>query len=196
VSANILYYTKVILIYFSLSNTFYSNLRLCNRNTCKMLSAKENKLTVEQIIKGCRAQDIEMQKAFYQLHGPMLMGVCMRYLKPKENAEEVFHDVVLKIFDKIDKYNGNGSFLGWCRRLTVNSCLDYLRKHKNQLRLNYIEDQQIEIEDTVDDSALLENAKLEDVVKLIDDLPEHQQVVLNLFIMDGYSHKKIGERKV
>ena len=159
-----------------------------------MLLGKEKDISEEQIIKGCKAQDIEMQKAFYKLYGPMLMGVCMRYLKPRENAEEVFHDVVLKIFDKIDKYNGKGSFKAWCRRLTANSCLDYLRKHKNQMRLNYIEEQQIEIEDTTDDLALLENARLEDVVKLIDKLPEQQQIVLNLFIMDGYSHKKIGER--
>ena len=156
--------------------------------------AIENNISEEQIIKGCRAHDLEMQKAFYRLYGPEIMGVCMRYLKPRENAEEVFHDVVLKIYENLHKYKGQGSLKGWCRRVAVNSCLDFIRKNKNQLRLNYIEEQTIEVEDTVDDLAALKNANVDEVIKFMDDLPGQQQLVLNLFIVDGYSHKAIADQ--
>jgi len=159
-----------------------------------MLLAKGNKLSEEQIVKGCKAQDIEMQRAFYQLYGPVLMGVCARYLKPRENAEEVFHDVVLKIFDNIKKYKGKGSFEGWCKRLTVNACLDFIRKNKNQMRLNYLEEQLVDVADTEEDLDLLVNSKLETLIKLMNDLPQQQQLAINLFVLDGYSHTDIANR--
>jgi len=141
-----------------------------------------------------RKQNLEIQKVFYLKYGPALMGVCFRYLKPRESAEEVFHDVVLKIYDKIGKYSGKGSFIAWCKRLAVNTCLDYLRKHKNHIRLNYLEEQEIEVEDKVEDIDLLENAKLNQLVAYIAELPEQQQMVLNLFVMDGFSHREISVR--
>lgn len=156
--------------------------------------AQFQEISENDLVLGCKKQDMAMQKALYLQYGPMLMGVCARYLKPRENAEEVFHDVVLKIYDKIDKYSGTGSLKAWCRRLAVNTCLDYIRKHKNHIRLNYLEEQLVEIEDKIEDEALLENAKLNELVKLIDTLPQQQQIVLNLFVMDGFSHREVANR--
>lgn len=148
----------------------------------------------EDLVLGLKKQDLKIQKQFYLRYGPVLMGVCFRYLKPRESAEEVFHDVVIKIYDNIAKYSGKGSLVAWCKRLAVNTCLDYLRKHKNQIRLNYIEEQAIEVEDKVEDVNLLEAAKLDELVKYIAELPEQQQIVLNLFVMDGFSHREISTR--
>lgn len=153
-----------------------------------------HKITDEELVKGCLKQDMAMQKALYFKIGPALMAVCARYLKPMETAEEVFHDVILKIYDKINKYSGTGSLAAWCRRLAVNTCLDYLRKNKHQVRINYLEEQTIEPIDIADDVSLLDDSNLEMLEGLIETLPQQQKMVLNLFIIDDFSHKEIAEK--
>ena len=99
------------------------------------------------IIIGLRNNQLKAQKLFYDHFGPALMGVCFRYMPNKEMAEEVFHDGMLKVYEKINKFEDKGSFKGWCRRLMVNTCLDQLRKDKDHLKLLHIEDNELEIKE-------------------------------------------------
>ncbi len=153
-----------------------------------------NSITESAIIDGCRKKEIKAQRAFYDLFGPQLMSICLRYVKPTESAEEIFNDVMLKIFAQFNKYEQKGSLIGWAKRLAVNVCLDHIRKEKNKIRINYLEDELLEVEDKVDDEALLENANAELVFQLIEELPTQQKLVLNMFVMEDFSHKEIANR--
>lgn len=147
-----------------------------------------------QIIDGLRAKRISDQKRFYLLHGPVLMGICMRYMVQREMAEEVFHDGMLKIFNKVNKFQNKGSFIGWCKRLMVNTCLDQLRKQKDHLRVLHIEDNPVEIQDEQLDVDDIMEEKIEILLKAILGLPTQQRLVLNLFILEKYSHREVAEQ--
>lgn len=148
----------------------------------------------EDIIIGLRKNHLKAQRFFYNQFGPALMGVCVRYMPNREMAEEVFHDGMMKIYNKINKFGDKGSFKGWCRRLIVNTCLDQLRKDKDHLRLLHIEEKELEIKEEVDlDQEVLEE-KIEVLLKAITMLPKQQKVVLNLFVLDKHSHKEVAEK--
>ena len=61
------------------------------------------------------------------------MGVCMRYAGNREDAEEVFHDSLIKVFKNISKFNGNSGLKTWICRIGINTALDHLRKRKKNL---------------------------------------------------------------
>lgn len=147
-----------------------------------------------EIIKGLRKNNLKCQRAFYELYGPVLMGVCVRYMPTRESAEEVFHDGIMKVYNKINKYNDIGSFKGWCRRLIVNTCLDQLRKDKDNLRLLHIEESEIDIHEEVDLEAELLEEKIEVLMQAITELPKQQKLVLNLFVLDKHSHKEVAQK--
>lgn len=147
-----------------------------------------------EIIKGLQKNQMKSQRAFYDQFGPALMGVCFRYMSSREMAEEVFHDGIMKVYSKIGKYDGKGSFAGWCRRLVVNTCLDQLRKDKDHLRLLHIEEKELDVEDEVDLDAELIEEQIEVLLEAIDELPKQQKLVLNLFVLDQYSHAEVAEK--
>ena len=70
----------------------------------------------------------------FEKFGPKLMGVCYRYATNGDEAQDLLQDGFIKIFEKLDKYSGIGSFEGWMRRIIVNTALDNIRKNKNNLR--------------------------------------------------------------
>ncbi len=120
----------------------------------------------------------------------LMFGVCLRYVKDRSLAEDIMHDGFVTIFTKIGEFRGEGSFEGWCRRIFVNTALGYLRK-KNAL----------DESDNIDDIRWLEGGGTDAVEKMsgdellavIDGLPQGYRTILNLYAVEGYSHKEIGE---
>lgn len=120
----------------------------------------------------------------------LMYGVCLRYVKDRSLAEDIMHDGFITIFTKIGEFRGEGSFEGWCRRIFVNTALGHLRK-KNAL----------DESDNIDDIRWLEGGGTDAVEKMsgdellevIDHLPQGYRTILNLYAVEGYSHKEIGE---
>jgi RNA polymerase sigma-70 factor (ECF subfamily) len=95
-----------------------------------------------------------------------------------------------KILNRIDQYTGEGNFEGWMRKVVVNDALSYLRKNKNM----YLETD-ISAADYEPDYEKLENQlEAEDLLKMIESLPTGYRIVFNLYAIEGYSHKEIGEQ--
>ena len=88
-------------------------------------------MTEQEIIQGCRKQDRHSQQALYDKYSPKMFGVCKRYLKNHEDAEDVLVEGLFKAMSKIDMFKGAGSFEGWIRRIVVNEALMHLRKNNN-----------------------------------------------------------------
>lgn len=118
----------------------------------------------------------------------MLMGICRRYLKNTEDAEDVFLDGMFKIFDNINKYKGEGSFEGWMKRIMVNESLMHLRKHKKQ-KLT-VEWTQI---DDPEPPVVIDQLAVADLKAMIEELPDGYRTVFNLYVIDGYKHREIGD---
>lgn len=143
------------------------------------------------LVKKCIEGDNRAQKKLFDLFAPKLFGVCLRYMKDHNLAQDTLQDGFVKIFTKLSDYNGKGSFEGWMRRIVVNTCLDQLRK-----------DQKLKMNTSIDDVSFFvkdnhwieEELTAKDLLKLVESLPDGYRVVFNMFAIEGYSHKEIAEQ--
>ncbi|MCC8034481.1 MAG: sigma-70 family RNA polymerase sigma factor [Rikenellaceae bacterium] len=147
-------------------------------------------MTERQIIEGCCRGDAVSQRELYERFSGSMYGICLRYVRDKALAEDILHDGFITVFTKIGEFRGEGSFEGWCRRIFVNTALGHLRK-KSALTESESIDQVRWLE--VDDADAVEKMSGEEVLELIDHLPQGYRTILNLYAVEGYSHKEIGE---
>jgi len=148
-------------------------------------------MTNEQLINNCLKGNARAQEMLYNKFGPKLMGVCFRYTINKQEAEDLLQDGFIKIFEKLDKYSGIGSFEGWMRRIVVNTALDNIRKNKKfQLNTDLeSEDYKLQSNDFIE-----ERLAAEDLMKVLGSIPLGYKTIFNLYAIEGYSHKEIAEQ--
>lgn len=146
----------------------------------------------KSIIKACIKGDSNGQRELYDRYGPVLMGLCLRYAGNREDAEEIFHDTMMKVYRSIESFKGNSSLKTWICRIGVNTALDFLRKRKNALMIEHISDNALEIKETdVENEVSLE---AEIAMKLLSQLNVNQQIIINMFVIDEMSHREIAEK--
>lgn len=147
-----------------------------------------------EIINGCKKQDRQCQQKVYEMFYGKMLPVCNRYAKNSEEAKDILQNGFIKVFEKIDKYNFDGSFGGWVRRLIVNTAIDHYRKHKNV----YLIEDESRIADTEnwydeEPTSKYEGISAEDIKNAIGQLSPAYKMVFNLYIMEGYSHQEIAD---
>ena len=137
-----------------------------------------------QLIEGCKQHNPKAQKALYDTYARKMMSVCLRYGSNRETAEDLLQEGFIKVFSAI------GSFEGWMRRIFVNTALEYLRK--NDILKESVEIDNTEVLQEVDYSAI-ERISADELMELIAELPPGFRTVFNMFVIEGYSHKEIGD---
>ena len=88
-------------------------------------------LSDEEIIRRCLKKDAKAQRALYDRYSPLMLGLCIRYARCRQDAEDIFQEAFIKAFSQLDKYSFKGAFGGWLRRLFVNCALNYYRYDKS-----------------------------------------------------------------
>lgn len=142
------------------------------------------------LVEKCIDGDQRAQRMLFEKFAPKMLGVCMRYSRSSEQAEDVLQDGFVKVFTKLSYYKGDGSLEGWIRRIVVNTALDQIRKNtkfKDDVALDDV-DYRLELKGNV-----LEDLAAEDLLQLINEMPSGYKVVFNMFAIEGYSHKEIAE---
>jgi RNA polymerase sigma factor (sigma-70 family) len=143
-----------------------------------------------ELIEGCKRGDRHAQELLYQKFSGKMYAVCCRYVKDKTESEDVLIVAFTKIFERIGQYKGEGSFEGWIRKVMVNEALTWMRRNKNM----YLE-ADIEAAGREPDYQKIESAlEAEDLMNMIGELPAGYRIVFNLYAIDGFSHKEIGEQ--
>jgi RNA polymerase sigma factor (sigma-70 family) len=142
------------------------------------------------LIKKALQNDNASQYALYKSLLPRVMGVCRRYLRHKEEAEDCAQEVFIKIFKNLPKYNGDGPFEAWVRRITVNEALTFIRKNS---KINFNEDVEDHQESVSNGYNALSDMQHQELLELLNKLPEGKRMVFNMYAIEGYSHKEIGE---
>jgi RNA polymerase sigma-70 factor, ECF subfamily len=151
---------------------------------------------LKELIEECaRGEKPAQEKLFKQFYGKM-MGVCMRYTKDQDRAQEVVQEGFIKVFDKLSEFDFKGSFEGWVRRIMVNASIDAIRK-RNRGPFSTDEDfifdsaEPLEVESDFDDE--LTKLKAEHAMRAIQSLSPAYRTVFNLYVIENYSHKEIAE---
>lgn len=128
--------------------------------------------------------------AIYKLLSPKLYYVCLRYLKNDADAQDVLQETFVTAYRKIDSFNGLGSFEGWMRRIAVNHCLSKLRIDKKQLESETCDSHYQSISE--DDSLQKEETEAR-LLQALKALPDGYRTILNLAVLEDYSHREIAE---
>ena len=143
-------------------------------------------MSLKQLINDCKQHDRKAQSEIYQLFAGKLFGLCLKYSRNYQEAQDNLHNGFLTIFNKIEQYNFKGSFEGWLNRIIINTALQTYRE-KNVLNL-VSEEIPEEVDVEIDD----ENVSLDFLLELIQGLPTRYRMVFNLYVLDGYSHKEVA----
>ncbi|HEX2968795.1 MAG TPA: RNA polymerase sigma factor [Bacteroidales bacterium] len=145
----------------------------------------------QQIIDGCARHDRRAQQELYNRYSRFLLGVCMRYSIDKSEAEDILQESFIKIYFNIKDFSGTGSFIGWLRKVAVNTAITHYNRN---LKFRY----HLEIEEYIS----LETGQAgfeedfftsEELYRVLNELPAGYRIVFNLYAVDGYKHKEIAE---
>lgn len=147
-------------------------------------------MEIENTIKACQQGDRKAQEQIYRLYYRKMFGVCLYYSANAIEAQDHLQDGFMHLFKKIGKYGFRGSFEGWMRRLFVNLILEKYRSQKLLYTTGYTWREQEEISY----EHILEEITATDLLAIIHSLSPQYRLVFNLYAIEGYSHKEIGEK--
>ena len=141
----------------------------------------------------CIKHDRKAEYELYKLSYSYLMSICMRYSRDKDSAVEALNMGFLKILTNLSSYRAEVPFKAWIRRIMVNTLIDEYRKNKRQREnLTYVEDY-FDNSDFSEVNEALSRIGCKQIFEEVNKLPEATRRVFNLFVIDGYSHREIGE---
>ena len=147
-----------------------------------------------QLLEACKRGERKAQFELYQLCYGILMSVCFRYERNKEDAEFLLNKAFLKILTNLESYADNVPFEAWIRRITINTAIDEYRKSQRS-KIDYVEEPMLLASlSEMDYNEADKNFDAEELLALIRKLPPASQKVFNLYIIDGYNHKEIAEK--
>jgi RNA polymerase sigma-70 factor (ECF subfamily) len=144
-----------------------------------------------QIIEGCARHERKAQQVLYDRYSGFLLGVCMRYASDKAEAEDILQDSFLKIFFSIKNYSGTGSFIGWLRKVAVNTAIT--NYHKNLKYRYHVDIEEYMPAETGVTSFEEDFFTSDELYMVLKELPAGYRMVFNLYAVEGYKHKEIGE---
>lgn len=148
-----------------------------------------NNVTPE-LVEQCKKGDRRAQKRVYDSLSGKMFAVCLRYMGDRDAAADILQDGFVTLFTKLDSYSGEGSFEGWARKIFVNTALMSLRKSDV---LKESDDIDSAWDVSSDSPTVFENLGYEELMKMIAALPSGFRTVFNMYVIEGYSHKEIGE---
>ena len=143
-----------------------------------------------KLIESCIKGDRKAQKVLYDHLAPRMFPLCIRYVGDRELAEDILQDGFITLFTRLDSYKGDGSFEGWARKIFVTTALMNLRK-KDVLKMS--DDLEAARGMKSEVSTQIQNIGYKDLMKLVAQLPPGFRTVFNMYAVEGFSHKEIGE---
>ncbi len=142
------------------------------------------------MLHGCLDNVASAQEALYNRFSPRMLGVCYRFGRNREDAEDMLQEGFIKVFSQIHQFRSQGALEGWIRRIIVHTCINILKKNKK-------------FTDSVDlihagNMYLNENnipsiLETKEVVESVKQLPIGYRTVLNLYAIEGFNHKEISK---
>jgi RNA polymerase sigma factor (sigma-70 family) len=156
----------------------------------------ENKEHLKELISGCVKNDRRSQEELFKLFYGKMLGVCMRYARDRDTAEEMLQEGFIKIFDKLEAFDYKGSFEGWIRRIVSNTAIDNIRKSKkNPLLTDNDEDFKLGGSDPIVENEEIQflGRKAGIALEAVQNLSPAYRAVFNLHVMEEYTHKEIAE---
>ena len=147
-------------------------------------------------IEGCKQNNRDSQKKMYTTFYGFAMSVCFKYTSKKEDAVEIINDGFLKIFKTIYHYEASfadlaSSFTGWLKKIIIHTAIDRFRKDKNLQLIQELSDEGGDV--SYDGEDVIDKLSHDEIMKAVQNLSAGYRMVFNLYVLDGMTHKEIGE---
>jgi len=143
------------------------------------------------LVRGCVEGSLRHQRELYQVFAPKMMGVCMRYAGNQAEAEDMLQEGFVTVFRKIETFTGKGDLGAWIRKVMVNAALMHLRKNKKfQMQVD-LEEVDFFLEAG---QSLFSTLAAKDLMHMVQKLPPGYRSVFNLYAIEGYNHREIGDK--
>jgi RNA polymerase sigma-70 factor (ECF subfamily) len=147
-------------------------------------------MTEEAILQGCLHNQPVAQRELYNRFSPKMLAVCYRFAHNREDAEDMLQEAFIKVFSQIHTFQNKGAFEGWIRRIIVHTCINHLKKNKRfNESVDIINASAIQVRE----ESIPSIVQAKQIVECIRLLPIGYRTVLNLYAIEGYSHKEIAE---
>lgn len=145
---------------------------------------------MQGLIVGCMKNERQAQERLYKHFYPKMMSMVKRYTNYHQYhlAEEILNNGFLKVFEKIDSFSHKGSFEGWVRRIIYHSIFDFVRSTTKYREKVVFEEKEQAISDLA-----IEKMQYDDIMGLIQKLPDNTRAVFNMYILEGFTHREISE---
>ncbi len=142
---------------------------------------------LEQLIQGCIRNERGSQEKLYRLFYPKMMALVRRYIDHEMQAEEIMNNGFLRAFQKVKQYNFQGSFEGWLRKIIFHAVADYVKQNTRYTdKIVLVEKDEFVHKDHAD------KLYYDQLVQLVQLLPDATRTVFNMYVMEGFTHKEIG----
>ena len=153
-----------------------------------MESRKEE--NIEFIIQGCIRKNEKYQELLYKKFFGYALSVAMMYNNHRSEALEVVDDSFMKVFSKIGKYDTSKPFVGWLRKIVINTSIDNLRRNKKEYQ--FVETGKLSIQDETSDT--ISHLAAQDILEILNHLPPLHKTIFCLYEIEGYSHEEIADQ--
>jgi RNA polymerase sigma factor (sigma-70 family) len=154
----------------------------------RLLFSKESEEA--RLVRGMKSGKPDVQRHVYDLYADRMMALCVRYARDRDEAADILQEGFIRVFRKIDTFKEEGSLEGWIRRVITNVAI---RSYQRNARLHVAVDLE-EAEREVGVNGLDADHSAEELLAMIQRLPDGYRVVFNLFAIEGYSHEEIAEQ--
>lgn len=146
----------------------------------------ENEL---ELINRCLKNEAKAQEELYKKYARKMYGVCSRFAKNKPDADDILQESFIKVFVNLKHFMFSGSFEGWIRRIITTTAINFYKKnlrHMQELDINEMEES-LKMEEIGE-----QTIEKEELMQYIQELPDVNRLIFNMFVIEGFSHKEIG----
>lgn len=129
------------------------------------------------------------QDLLYKYFAPKMYGICLRFAGNQMEADDIMQEGFIKVFTQLKNFRNEGSFEGWIRRTFINTAINYYRKNLRSSKFQNVDEIEVAL---TNEENVYDALSKEELIKLIQELPNGYRTVFNLNVIEGYTHKEIG----
>jgi len=129
------------------------------------------------------------QELLYKYFAPKMYGICLRFAGNQMEADDIMQEGFIKVFTQLKNFRNEGSFEGWIRRTFINTAINYYRKNLRSSKFQNVDEIEVAL---TNEENVYDALSKEELIKLVQELPNGYRTVFNLNVIEGYTHKEIG----
>lgn len=157
------------------------------------LFGKKKYNSLRELVVACQQLQPQAQNAFYERYKSRLLGVCVRYARTQAEAEDIFQEAFIKIFNHIGELQNPDAADSWVKSTVIRTAINYYNRVTRPEEQLAAYDEQTDQVASDDYDTLIRQLNLDTLLAFINQLPDSYRLVVNLYLVEGYNHAEIAE---